>query len=98
MTTTVAEPLTLEGLANLLGRSADWWARKARKKEIPHFRVGKTIMFTADHVAQIIAANEVQPKTGPTKPPAPAPAPSAPMGLTPRSAAAARRRAGKAVA
>jgi hypothetical protein len=98
-TVATVQMLTTEDLSALLGRSADWWARKARRKEVPHLRIGSSIRFTAAHFAQIVAANEVPATSSDalTSQPTPADPPSAsPMGLTPRSAAAARRRAQKA--
>ena len=98
-TATLAQLLTTQDMSELLGRSADWWARKARKKEVPHTRIGSSIRFTAAHVAQIVAANEVPATSNAAPvdqqaPPANPPA-APPMGLTPRSAAAAQRRARK---
>lgn len=36
-----------------------------RKAGWPHFRIGRRVLFTADHVGQIVAMNERQPTVTP---------------------------------
>jgi hypothetical protein len=50
-----------EDIAQRLGHSADYWLRKARRKEVPHRRVGRSIWWEDEDVQQIIAAALVAP-------------------------------------
>lgn len=50
---------TPEALAERLGKSEDYWKRAARRREVPHVRLGRTIRFTDDDVAAIVAAAHV---------------------------------------
>lgn len=62
-------------VAQMLGKSPEWVADRARRREFPHLRVGNSIRFTDTHVAQILTLLEQ---------PAGTPQPG-PLGLTPRS-------------
>lgn len=48
-------------LAERAGHSADYWLRRARRKEIPHRKVGRSIWWEEEDVEQIIAAALVKP-------------------------------------
>uniref|UniRef100_UPI000697E137 helix-turn-helix domain-containing protein n=1 Tax=Streptomyces odonnellii TaxID=1417980 RepID=UPI000697E137 len=47
-----------EEIAETLGCSAWWVKDRARRRLIPHTRVGRTYRFTADHLAEIIRIHE----------------------------------------
>lgn len=66
--------------AAALGKSKFWLATEARAGRVPFIRVGRTRRYTADHVAQILAAHEQRPVSLESV-----------RGLTPRSAARRRR-------
>lgn len=48
-------------LAERIGKSADYWLRKARAKQVPHRRIGRSVRFTEDDVQAILAAALVTP-------------------------------------
>lgn len=48
-------------VAARLGKSADFWLRKARRREVPHRRIGRTVAFTEADVESILAASQVTP-------------------------------------
>lgn len=48
-------------LAERLGKSADYWYRKAARREVPHRRLGRTVRFTEEDVAAILDAALVTP-------------------------------------
>lgn len=48
------EMWTPEVSAPKVGKSPNWLKEKARASEIPHHRMGRTIMFTPSDVAEII--------------------------------------------
>ncbi|WP_327354489.1 helix-turn-helix domain-containing protein [Streptomyces sp. NBC_01304] len=75
-------------VAEALGCSTWWVKDRARRRLIPHTRVGRAYRFTAEHLAEIIRLQE----TGPTNV-----APSAPPARTPAPRPAARRREEPAV-
>ncbi|WP_316739081.1 helix-turn-helix domain-containing protein [Streptomyces sp. MK7] len=47
-----------EEIAEMLGCSAWWVKDRARRRLIPHTRVGRAYRFTADHLAEIIRIHE----------------------------------------
>ncbi|WP_217569359.1 helix-turn-helix domain-containing protein [Streptomyces sp. GbtcB7] len=47
-----------EEIAETLGCSAWWVKDRARRRLIPHTRVGRAYRFTADHLAEIIRIHE----------------------------------------
>lgn len=61
----IDKPLTVPELAAHLGVSEDWVYKAARRREIPFTRVARQLRFTADHVKQILAAGEHQPRPAP---------------------------------
>lgn len=71
--------LDCAGLAEVLGKTADYWTKAARARRVPHHRIGRSIRFTQGDVDQILAATAV------------APAPRTASGLAPKSAAHARK-------
>jgi len=48
--------ITPAQLVGRLGKSADYWVRKAKTGEVPHRRIGRTIGFTEDDVRAILDA------------------------------------------
>lgn len=52
--TEVPEMWTPEVAAPKVGKSPNWLREKARAGEIPHHRMGRTIMLTPGDVAEII--------------------------------------------
>lgn len=52
---------TAGDLADRIGHSADYWLRRARKGEIPHRKVGRSIWWEEEDVQQIIDAALVKP-------------------------------------
>ncbi|MFJ6691379.1 helix-turn-helix domain-containing protein [Streptomyces sp. NPDC091294] len=50
-----------EEIADALGCSAWWVKDRARRRLIPHNRVGRAYRFTADHLAEIIRLYEERP-------------------------------------
>lgn len=57
----MADLHTPADVATRLGKSANYWLRKARRKEVPHRRIGQSVMFTEADVEQILAASYVEP-------------------------------------
>lgn len=53
--------LTPAEVAERLGKSADYWLRKASRKEVPHVRLGRSVRFTEEDVAEIVARAHVRP-------------------------------------
>lgn len=53
--------LTPDEAAERLGHSADYWKRRARRKEVPHVRIGAAVRFTEADIEAIIAAARVEP-------------------------------------
>ncbi|MFJ2173810.1 MULTISPECIES: helix-turn-helix domain-containing protein [unclassified Streptomyces] len=51
-----------EEIAQALGCSAWWVKDRARRRLIPHTRVGRSYRFTAPHLAEIIRLHEERPK------------------------------------
>ncbi|MER6460479.1 helix-turn-helix domain-containing protein [Streptomyces sp. NPDC001228] len=47
-----------EDIAETLGCSTWWVKDRARRRLIPHTRVGRAYRFTAEHLAEIIRINE----------------------------------------
>ncbi|NKY08925.1 DNA-binding protein [Cellulomonas hominis] len=68
-------------LAERLGHSADYWLRKARRREIPHRKVGRSIWWEEEDVQRILSDALVEPVERVNA-----------SGLTPGSLAAHRRR------
>lgn len=62
-----------EEIAETLGCSAWWVKDRARRRLIPHTRVGRSYRFTAGHLAEIVRLNEQRPAQ-PSSMSAPAPA------------------------
>lgn len=52
---------TATDLSARIGHSADYWLRKARRKEVPHRRDGRLIWWEDEDVEQIIAGALVTP-------------------------------------
>lgn len=50
-----------ESLASLLGVGRDYVMAKARDRSWPHVRVGRSVRFTDEQVAQIVALSTVSP-------------------------------------
>ncbi|MFI9254081.1 helix-turn-helix domain-containing protein [Streptomyces sp. NPDC053069] len=50
-----------EEIADTLGCSAWWVKDRARRRLIPHTRVGRAYRFTAEHLAEIIRLYEQRP-------------------------------------
>lgn len=50
-----------EEIADTLGCSAWWVKDRARRRLIPHTRVGRAYRFTAEHLAEIIRLYEERP-------------------------------------
>ncbi|WP_078941234.1 helix-turn-helix domain-containing protein [Streptomyces sp. XY152] len=48
-------------IADTLGCSAWWVKDRARRRLIPHTRVGRAYRFTAEHLAEIIRLHEERP-------------------------------------
>lgn len=62
MSDTAASPyLTCEELGARLGKAEAWVATRCKSRQFPHLRVGKSIRFTAEHVAAIEALLTVAP-------------------------------------
>ena len=57
-----------------IGMSESWLRKQVRAGTAPHYKFGKTVAFSAEHIAAILAAHERQPK------------PSAPLRATRRRA------------
>ncbi|MDG4856723.1 helix-turn-helix domain-containing protein [Streptomyces sp. T-3] len=65
-----------EEIADALGCSAWWVKDRARRRLIPHTRVGRAYRFTTEHLAAIVRLQEsgptnVAPSTAPSQMPAP---------------------------
>ena len=43
-----------------LGVSVSWLEKRIAAREVPHTRLGRAVRFSADHLAAIVAENEVQ--------------------------------------
>ncbi|WP_078630311.1 helix-turn-helix domain-containing protein [Streptomyces roseochromogenus] len=89
-----------EEIAETLGCSAWWVKDRARRRLIPHTRVGRAYRFTADHLAEIIRIHEepapqrAQGEPSPASPPESAMTPSRPTRQTrPSTSSAPRLRA-----
>ena len=54
---------TSEEAAALIGKTAWWLEDQARACTVPFTRVGRTVMFSADHIRAIHAQGEVDPAT-----------------------------------
>lgn len=86
-----------EEIAETLGCSAWWVKDRARRRLIPHTRVGRAYRFTADHLAEIIRIYEEPASQRPQRPPLPAspseatPTLSRPSRQTPPATSSARR-------
>jgi hypothetical protein len=78
---TLPTTYSLADAAAAVGKSRFWLAEQVRRQRVPHLRIGRQVRFTAEQVAEIVAASEVRP----------APAAQAVRGLTARSAAHAQR-------
>lgn len=48
-------------LAERAGHSPDYWLRKARRQEVPHRKVGRSIWWEEEDVQEIIADALVKP-------------------------------------
>jgi hypothetical protein len=48
-------------LADRLGHSPDYWMRQARRKTIPHRRMGRDVWWEEEDVQQIVSAALVEP-------------------------------------
>ncbi|MGK3106101.1 helix-turn-helix domain-containing protein [Streptomyces sp. WAC05858] len=76
-----------EEIAETLGCSAWWVKDRARRRLIPHTRVGRAYRFTASHLAEIVRLHEerpVRPPRGVTPVAAPASTPPAQATQQPR--------------
>lgn len=51
--------LTVDEVVERLGKSRDYWLRKARARQVPHVRIGRDVKFTEADVAAIVAASRV---------------------------------------
>ncbi|WP_461025825.1 helix-turn-helix domain-containing protein [Streptomyces sparsus] len=54
-----------EEIAEILGCSAWWVKDRARRRLIPHTRVGRAYRFTAGHLADIVRLHEERPARPP---------------------------------
>lgn len=52
--------LTPAQVAERLGKSADYWLRRARRREVPHRRIGRTVSFSEADVEAILSAAQVE--------------------------------------
>lgn len=52
---------TATDLAERMGHSPDYWLRKARRQEVPHRKVGRSIWWEEEDVQQIITDALVNP-------------------------------------
>lgn len=52
---------TATDVASRVGHTADYWLRKARRQEVPHRKVGRSIWWEEEDVQQIIADALVKP-------------------------------------
>lgn len=52
-------PLGVEDLGVLLKHTPDWVRAQCRAGRLPHHKIGKLYVFTADDVAEILAATAV---------------------------------------
>lgn len=43
-----------------LGVSVSWLEKKVAAREVPHTRLGRSVRFSADHLAEIVADGEVK--------------------------------------
>ena len=57
----MSELLTPKQLADMLGKGEPFVAAKARSKAWPHVKLGRSVRFTPDQVAQIVAACTIEP-------------------------------------
>ncbi|MHA4819857.1 helix-turn-helix domain-containing protein [Streptomyces aculeolatus] len=86
-----------EEIAETLGCSAWWVKDRARRRLIPHTRVGRAYRFTGDHLAEIIRIYEEPASQRSQRPPLPAspsestPTPSRPRWQTPPATSSAPR-------
>jgi hypothetical protein len=53
---------TAEQAAAKLGKTRNWMMTKARHRLIPHTRVGRTPMWTDEHLAEIVRMGERRPR------------------------------------
>jgi hypothetical protein len=53
---------TAEQAAARLGKTRNWMMTKARRQLIPHSRVGRTPMWTDEHLAEIVRMGERRPR------------------------------------
>jgi hypothetical protein len=54
---------TPEEAAVFIGKTAWWLEDQVRACTIPHTRIGRTVMFSAEHIRAITAQGEVDPAT-----------------------------------
>ncbi|MCA1223216.1 helix-turn-helix domain-containing protein [Streptomyces sp. 8L] len=66
-----------EEIAETLGCSAWWVKDRARRRLIPHTRIGRSYRFTAGHLVEIVRLYEERPPQARTATAAPAPVPPA---------------------
>jgi hypothetical protein len=61
-----AEPLRdFEAAAEFLGISESWLRPQVAARAVPHTRLGRRVLFSADQLVQIVAANAVEPGPSP---------------------------------
>lgn len=53
--------LTAAEVAQRLGKSSDYWSRRAARREVPHTRIGRSVRWSEQDVADILAAARVDP-------------------------------------
>lgn len=53
--------LTADDVAQRLGKTADYWLRKARKGEIPHRKIGRSRMWTEKDIEVFLESVKVDP-------------------------------------
>lgn len=57
----VVDPMDVPGAARCLGVSTSWVYKKVEARELPHFRVGRSIRFTKRALLEFIENNTVGP-------------------------------------
>lgn len=59
------KPRDLKEAANWLGVSESWLTKQCAARAVPHTRVARKILFTAEHLAKILADGEEPLATAP---------------------------------
>lgn len=65
----IDKPLDIDGLADYLGVSPRWVKAQVAARAIPFTKLpgGRMVRFTAEDVAEILAAGKKEPETAPTR-------------------------------